>query len=181
MKLRVKYYAWMLKWLHLKGHSYLNSLLVVGLKLAICACEQNGWTRVESFRRVHHDERTMHKGLWVLFGLFFMFSNFYQWDLHNKLCLPLANLQLCVNKYRIEDEISPIIYLWLLEVHVCWFLNLNTHILPIVFIIECEVVNKAWRWSPIYMEHITFWCLFFWSSPNHIPINYKGPKKKVVK
>ena len=33
------------------------------------------------------------KGMWVLFGSFFMFSNFYQLDLHNKTCIAVANLR----------------------------------------------------------------------------------------
>ena len=33
--------------------------------------------------------------------------------------------------------------------------------LPIVFSIECEVGNKLWRCSPIFIEHVSLWCLFF--------------------
>ena len=36
----------------------------------------------------------------------------------------------------------------------------NTHVLPIVFVVECGVVNKFWRCSPISFKHVSLWCLF---------------------
>ena len=35
----------------------------------------------------------LHLGMWVLFGSFFMISNFYQLDLHNKTLVALAYLR----------------------------------------------------------------------------------------
>ena len=37
---------------------------------------------------------------------FFMFSNFYRLDLHNKLCVASMNLQCSISKNWIEDQIS---------------------------------------------------------------------------
>ena len=39
------------------------------------------------------DSTTLMYGMWVLFGFYFMFSNLYQLDLHNKTCVALANRQ----------------------------------------------------------------------------------------
>ena len=40
---------------------------------------------------IRHQNFTL-KGMWVLFGLFFMFSNFYQLDSHNNTSVALADL-----------------------------------------------------------------------------------------
>ena len=42
--------------------------------------------------------------MWVLFGLFFMFSNFYRLDFHDETCIALANLQESIIKNWIQNE-----------------------------------------------------------------------------
>jgi membrane associated rhomboid family serine protease len=54
----------------------------------------------------------------------------------------------------------PLIKLWLLEVHVCWILNW-IHKFSIVCTIECRVVIKIWRHSPISLKHVSLWHLLF--------------------
>ena len=41
-------------------------------------------------------------GMWVLFGTYYMFSNFYQLNLHNKSCVALVNLQWNISKEVIK-------------------------------------------------------------------------------
>ena len=45
--------------------------------------------------------------MWVLFGMFFIFTNFYILDLHNKTRVALANLQLNICKNQIEIHTFP--------------------------------------------------------------------------
>ena len=42
--------------------------------------------------------------MWVLFGSFFMFSNFYQLDLHNETRVAITNLQWNARNNRIENR-----------------------------------------------------------------------------
>ena len=44
--------------------------------------------------------------VWMLFGLFFMFSNFYWFTLHNQTCVALANLRWSMTKDWIENQTS---------------------------------------------------------------------------
>ena len=81
-----------------------------------------------------------------------MFPNFYQLDLHNvKACATLANLRWNMGKNK---DGTCVIYVWLYEVHACWFLKLNAYVLPFVFNDECEVVNKFWRHNSISFKHL---------------------------
>jgi hypothetical protein len=62
--------------------------------------------------------------MWVLLGSIFMFFNFYQLDLHNEnLCCMSKSLMKAAAKteLKIGLKIGPLvmIWLWLLEVHVC--------------------------------------------------------------
>jgi hypothetical protein len=47
--------------------------------------------------------------------------------------------------------------------HNCLFIGsaTNAHLLPIVFIIGCNVVIEMWRRNPISFEHVLLWSLFF--------------------
>ena len=63
------------------------------------------------------------QGTWMLFNLFYMFSNFYWLDLQNKPCVALANLQWIIHKNLRWKIKSPLIYLWLLKVNICWLLS----------------------------------------------------------
>ena len=47
--------------------------------------------------------------MWVLFGSFFMFSDLYQLDLHNKTCVASTNLQCNINKTWIKKSNLPLI------------------------------------------------------------------------
>jgi hypothetical protein len=65
---------------------------------------------VPTIPRVAHPQ-----GMWVLFCLFFIFSNFYRLDAHNEMYVALENLQCNISKYQISSDM-----------HVCRFLKLNT-------------------------------------------------------
>jgi hypothetical protein len=47
------------------------------------------------------------QGNWLLFGLFFMLSNSYRFDLHNKLCATLTKSTMKHPKNQIENHTSP--------------------------------------------------------------------------
>jgi hypothetical protein len=51
----------------------------------------------------------------VVHFVFFMFSYFYQLDLHNKTCVALANLQRSINKNRAFFDLV----VWSLKMDVC--------------------------------------------------------------
>ena len=75
----------------------------------------------------------------MLVGLFFMFSNFYRLDVHNKTRVAIANLRRKLCKNRIENHTSPSLVIVIRSA--CLLVSLlNTHALPIVFTIECRVV-----------------------------------------
>ena len=59
--------------------------------------------------------------MWVLFNLFFMFSNFYRLDLHNKTRVALANLQSNIFENQIENWIFP--YLVMIIIHACLLIS----------------------------------------------------------
>ena len=99
-------------------------------------------------------------GMWVWFGLIFMFSNFYRLDLHNKTCVAWANPQWNICKNRIENRTSP--YVVMGTRGACFLIfELDTQVLPIVFIIECRVLINIWRCSPISIKHVSLWYLLF--------------------
>ena len=60
--------------------------------------------------------------MWVLYGLCFIFSNFYRLDLHDETCVALTNLQRRIDENRNDNQISFGEF-WILEVHACQFLN----------------------------------------------------------
>ena len=98
--------------------------------------------------------------MWVLFGLFLMFFNFYGLDSHNKSCVALATLRCNICKNRNENRTS---LKWVMIIGSACLLisSLNTWILSIVVIIECRVVIDIWRRSPMSSEHESLWCLPF--------------------
>ena len=70
--------------------------------------------------------------MWVLFGSFFMFSNFYPLDLQNRIGVALENLGGSMSTNQNENG-PPLIQHWLSEVFVD-FSTKNTWVqLPIVF------------------------------------------------
>ena len=94
----------------------------------------------------------------VLCGLFFMFSKFYQLDVHNKTCVASANL-----------------IRW--NIHKNWkgdwtFLDLNMVIGSACFVdfwigyigppncVHCWAVINIWRRSLISFKPVSLWCLF---------------------
>lgn len=49
----------------------------------------------------------------------------------------------------------------LLEVHVSWFLKLDTHVVLITYTIKCGVVIKSWRCHLFFfLLHVYLWCMF---------------------
>ena len=75
----------------------------------------------------------------MLFGSFFMFSNFYQLYLHNITRVALANLPCTLCKTQIENRIS--LDLVMVIGSACLLISYHdTQVLPSVFIVECIVV-----------------------------------------
>ena len=103
---------------------------------------------------------------------FFISSNFYRLDLHNKTCIALANPQwnllhrkTCVALSNLQRNICKN---WIenrtsLENWKGMFVDfLIGHIgPPIVFTIMCRIVVKIWRRSVVYFKHVSLWCLLF--------------------
>ena len=85
---------------------------------------------------------------------------FTRWHLHNETCVALAIVQWSIYKNRIKNWTS-LDLLWTSQVHVCWLLDWIHEVLPIVFTIECRVVVNIWRRSPIFLKHVSLWCLLF--------------------
>ena len=115
--------------------------------------------------------------MWVLFGSNFMFSNFYQLYLHNKTCIALANLQWNIYKNWIENWTNLDVVM--VSGSACSLISeLDTYVLPMMFIIECRVVIMIWRCSPMSFKHVFFMMFALRSPPNHIPLKYRGLIKK---
>ena len=70
-------------------------------------------------------EQCIRVRMWVLFGLFFMLSNFYRLHLHNGVSIAVANLQLSVNKNRMKRCNLPI---FSYGYHKCLFVGSLTQI-----------------------------------------------------
>ena len=88
----------------------------------------------------------------------FMFSNFYQLDLHNKPCFALANLRWST----INDiKTNSLDIVCAIEVHVCSFFIKVHKSSQFVFNIKFKVVNRIWKRSPIFFKHVSSWCLLF--------------------
>ena len=81
-----------------------------------------------------------------------MFSYFYRWDVHNKTCVAVANLQCRISRNWIENQTSLVID----SAHLLtpW---LNTEVLLLVFTIECRVVVNMWRSIPISFKTCVFY------------------------
>jgi len=90
------------------------------------------------------------QGMWVLFGLFYMFSNFYRLDFHNETFVALANLQQCFS----QNWTSPILVVVIRSA--CLFDSLTKYTGP-PNCIEMFVLG---------------------TSPKHTPIKYRCPIKK---
>jgi hypothetical protein len=54
-------------------------------------------------------ETVQTEGIWLVFGLFSMYSNFYELDLHKKTCVALANLQWSIRKHLSENRTSDLV------------------------------------------------------------------------
>jgi hypothetical protein len=106
------------------------------------------------------------RGLWVLFCLLFILSNFYPSDMQNETCgtcVAVANLRWNISKNRVENWSNP----------PCWSYDyqkrmvvdfLAEYIGPpnyIVLSVKCGVVNIIWRCSPISFKCVSLLCLFF--------------------
>ena len=76
--------------------------------------------------------------MWVLFGSFFMFSNFYELDSHNNICVAPTNLRWNICKNRIENRSSP--YLVMVIGSACLLIFLIGYIV-------LQIVFTIWVWS----------------------------------
>ena len=93
--------------------------------------------------------------MWELFGSFFMFSYFCRSD-----CVALiANLRWSISKTWLKIGLF-LVWLWLLDVQVCWFLEWIFHSKS-PHCVHCSV------WSMWYLFETCVCTLFVvWSSPN---------------
>ena len=76
--------------------------------------------------------------MWVLFGSFFKFSNFYKLDSHNNICVAPTNLRWNIFKNRIENRSSP--YLVMVIGSACLLIFLIGYIV-------LQIVFTIWVWS----------------------------------
>ena len=76
---------------------------------------------------------------------------------------------------------TPLILVWLSEVHVLLTPPLNTIIQPFVFTIECRVGNKIWRHGPLSFKHVTLWWYFFYPRLTTHKSNIAVQCRKVTK
>ena len=90
------------------------------------------------------------QGMWVLFGLFYMFSNFYRLHFHNETFVALANLQQCFSQNWTSPNSVAVIG------SACLFDSLTKYTGP-----------------PNCIE-----VFVFGTSPKHTPIKYRCPIKK---
>ena len=90
----------------------LNLLCDKGFAVSTCANSRSlrllrlFATVVEDFNRCSDIKSSLLKVMWVSFGLFFMFSIFYQLDSH-KTCVALADLSWSISKNWIENWTCP--------------------------------------------------------------------------
>ena len=85
---------------------------------------------------------------------FFMFSNFYLLDVHNKMRVALANLQCFICKNRSSPNLVIIIG------SACTLIPWIGFEGPlIVFTIDCRLLMNTYWCSPISFEHVSLWCL----------------------
>ena len=77
----------------------------------------------------------------VSIAFIFMSSGIYQFDLHNKTCGALVNLQWIINRNQIQNRASLALVMVIGSACLLVFFFQKTYLLPDVFIIEREVVN----------------------------------------
>ena len=104
--------------------------------------------------------------MWVLFSLFFKFSDFYRLYLQNKTRVALANpwWNIC----KTELRIGPYSY------GKCMFVNILTSCIDPPNRVDIHIQ----RHNPISFKTQIFIMCALWSSPNHTPIKYMSPIKK---
>ena len=44
-----------------------------------------------------------------------------------------------------------------------WISSLKTHVIPVMFIIDCGVVDKTWRRKPISFKHVSLHDFIFFN------------------
>ena len=97
-------------------------------------------------------------GMWVVFGSFSMFSNFYQLDLINKNPGTLATLQWNICK----SWISPYLVMAIRSACLFGFLSGYTHrSSQLCYSSECRADLHVRRRSPVSFKHLSLHCLFF--------------------
>ena len=86
-------------------------------------------------------------GMCVLVRLLFMFSNIYLLDLHNEMCVALANLQWSITKNQTGDWTSQYLVMLIKSAYLlisCWN---PMWVLLAVFIVLYWVWNSWWNLS----------------------------------
>ena len=84
----------------------------------------------------------------------------------------------CISKFMMKHWAklgviirSPLISLWLLELHLCWFFDWIHKSSPIT---ECGVLNKSWRHTFILLNTWIFMVFVLWCSLVHFVIKYNN-------
>ena len=92
--------------------------------------------------------------------------------LPNETCVALANLQRSITKNLIEHWTSHDV---LNSYWKCMFVDSFTELIgpQLCSLLSVESLIESGRHSPISFKHVSLWCYFLWSSPNHTPIKEK--------
>ena len=115
------------------------------------------------------------KDMWVWLGSFFMITNFYRLDLHNTIHVVLANLQ-----WNICKKSNWTLYLpWVSYGYCkCMFVNILTRYIGSSQLRSLLSGEYLSIFEDVVQSLLTM-CFLRWfvlcSSPNHIPIKYRGP------
>lgn len=115
-----------------------------------------------------------------------MFYNSYQLDLHTEAYVAMSNdlLEWSINKSRIKNWASPLVSFRLVMVigGTCLLIHIFicnwVGIFPIVFVVECGIVNTKSRGSPTSFAHVSLSRLLFDPHRTTHQSNYWGPIKK---
>ena len=107
--------------------------------------------------------------MFVLFGSFFMLSNFYRLDLHSEALWYISNSTIM---HQPKSDFSLFSY----NDQKCMFVDSCSKYRapPFCSLFECGVVNKLWKPGPNFSEHASLV-----SSPSLTPNKYRSPIKKI--
>ena len=100
--------------------------------------------------------------MWVSFGSYFMFSNFYRWHLHNANRVAWGSQWWNINNNRIENCLPPLSHNYWKYVYVDFLVLCIGS--PSCVHYWFEAINKRWRYSSIKVK--TFFLLVFVIDPH---------------